>query len=95
MKDAHNALKMTGTAMSAWIAPFINLRVSGHLLGFLREEWYNGNVGERACILWPAIVVAYRGRVGLQPRGYTQCKRVCECLFQGGRVHEMRWSVSR
>jgi hypothetical protein len=31
---------------------------SGHLRGLCRLEWYNGNVGERACILWPAIVVA-------------------------------------
>jgi hypothetical protein len=58
MKAAQSALRMIGTAMSTWIAPFMNLSTRGHLLGFFLLEWYKGNVGERACILWPGIAVA-------------------------------------
>jgi hypothetical protein len=56
---------------------------TNHLRGFLRELLKRGYVGERACILWPAIVVAYRGTVDLQPRGYARCEKCCECLSQG------------
>lgn len=34
MKDAHSALRMTGIAMSAWIAPLINLKPKASVVVF-------------------------------------------------------------